>query len=119
MGKVPACWRVVAGAVLAWAVAPALLLAAPAAPDKDDKSVSPVEKLHKELDKTISIKIEKQPLNLAMDMLHAKTNVNFVLDVPSIQTLGFTPDVPPTPVDVDLKDVKVRTALRTILRPTA
>ena len=118
MRMVPAFWRVVAGAVLAWAVAPVLLSAAPAAPDKDDKSVSPVEKLHKNLDKTISIKIEKQPLNLALDMLHAKSNVNFVLDGLTIQQqLGFTPDMPPTPVDVDLKDVKVRTALRTILAP--
>ena len=31
------------------------------------------------------------------------------------QQLGFTPDQPPTPVDVDLKDMKVRTALRAIL----
>ncbi len=118
MRKVSACWRVVAGAVLAWAVAPALLSAAPAAPDKDDKSVNPVEKLHKDLDKTISIKIDKQPLNLAMDKLHERTNINFVLDGLTIQQqLGFTPDAPPTPVDVDLKDVKVRTALRTILAP--
>ncbi len=51
-------------------------------------------------------------------MLHAKSNVNFVLDGLTIQQqLGFTPDMPPTPVDVDLKDVKVRTALRTILAP--
>jgi hypothetical protein len=115
MRRVPACWRV--AAVLVGVVAPALLSAAPAAPEKSDQAVSPVEKLHKDLDKTISIKIEKQPLTIAMDMLHDKSNISFVLDGVTIQQLGFTPDMPPSPVDVDLKDVKVRSALRSILAP--
>ncbi|HBI44883.1 MAG TPA: hypothetical protein DDY78_18810 [Planctomycetales bacterium] len=51
-------------------------------------------------------------------MLREKSKINFVLDSLTIQqTLGFTPDQPPSPVDVDLKDVKVRTALRAILSP--
>ena len=54
MRIVPACWRIAAaGAVLAWMVLPAFLSAAPAAPDKDDKTVSPLDKLHKALDKKV------------------------------------------------------------------
>ena len=119
MRMVPACLRALAaGAVLAWAVAPALLSAAPAAPEKDDKSVNPVEKLRADLDKTISIKIDKQPLSIAVNMLHEKTRINFVLDSVTIQQqLGFTPDMPNAPVDVEFKDAKVRSVLRAILSP--
>src|SRR5260370_4010268 len=109
MRMVPACFRgVAAGAVLAWVMAPALLSAAPAgpvSPDKDDKSLNPIEKLHNDLDKNINIKIEKQPLSVAVEMLRAKCNINIVLDSLTIQQqLGFTPEQPPSPVDVDLKD---------------
>jgi len=115
MRRIPTCWRMLAvGAVLAlW---PALAPIAPAASDKDTP-VSPVEKLRKDLDKPITIKIAKQSLSAAVEMLHKQTKINFVLDTPIIQQLGFTPDQPPSPVDVDLKDVKVRTALRSILSP--
>jgi hypothetical protein len=102
------------GAVLAFS--PALALAASAASDKD-ASVSPVEKLRKDLDKPITLKIAKQSLTTAVEMLRKQTKINFVLDGPMIQQLGFTPDQPPSPVDVDLKDVTVRTALRSILSP--
>ena len=115
MRRVPTCSRVVAGAVVVWTVAPALLSAAP---DKDEKAVNSVEKLHKDLDKVLSIKIEKQPLSIAMDMLKNKTGVLFVLDGVTIQQqLGFTPDQPPTPVDVEVKDMKLRNVLRMILAP--
>jgi hypothetical protein len=116
MRRVPACWQVlVAVVVLAWAVAPSPLPAAPAAPEK---AVSPIDKLHTALDKTITLKIERQPLSVAVDMLREKSKINFVLDSLTIQQmLGFTPDQPPSPVEANLKDVKVRTALRTILSP--
>ncbi len=78
---------------------------------------TPSTRLRKELDKTVSLKIAKQSLTAAVDMLHKQTKINFVLDVAVIQQLGVAPDQPPTPVDVDLKDVKVRTALRSILAP--
>ena len=102
MRMVPACFRALAaGAVLAWVVAPALLSAAPAgpaAPDKDDKSVNPNEKLHRTSTRPITIKIDKQPLSLAVDMLREKSKVNIVLDSITIQQqLGFTPDQPPFP----------------------
>ncbi len=116
MRMVPAYWAALAaGAVLSWVVAPSNLSAAPAAPEK---TVSPIDKLHADLDKNITLKIERQPLNVAVDMLHEKSQINFVLDSLTIQQmLGFTPDQPPSPVEVDLKNVKVRTALRSILSP--
>ncbi len=119
MRRVPACLRALAaGAVLAWAAAPSFLAAAPAGSEKDDKTVSPNDKLHADLDKVVSIKIDKQPLNLAVIMLRDKSGVNFVLDSLTIQQqLGFLPETPPVPVDLDLKDVKVRTVLRSIVAP--
>ena len=101
--------------LLILALSPVLAPTAPAAPDKD--AISPVEKLRKDLDKSVTLKIAKQSLTAAVEMLHKQTKINFVLDNLVIQQLGFTPDQPPTPVDVDLKDVKVRTALRSILSP--
>jgi hypothetical protein len=114
MRILPACRRTLAGAALVLALSPAL---APAAPDKET-AVSPVEKLRADLDKVISIRIDKQPLSTAIDLLRKQTNVSIVLDNLTIQQqLGFTPDQPPTPVEVDLKNVKVRAALRAILAP--
>jgi hypothetical protein len=116
MRMVPACWRtVVIGAALA--LAPISAPAAPAAPEKA-AAVNPVEKLRKDLDQPITLKIEKQPLSAVVETLRTQTKINFVLDSLTIQQqLGFTPDQPPSPVEVDLKDVKVRAALRTILAP--
>jgi hypothetical protein len=106
-----------AAVALAWALAPALLSAAPAAPDKD-KAAGPAEKARQALNAPISIKIERQPLSAAVDMLKEKTKVNFVLDTFTIQnTFGWLPDQSPTAVDVDLKEVKLKSALRTILSP--
>jgi type II secretory pathway component GspD/PulD (secretin) len=115
MRRIPACWRtLLVGAVVA--LAPVSARAAPAAPEKA-VAVNPVEKLRKDLDKPITLKIEKQPLSTAVEMLHKQTGITFLLDSPTIQQMGFTPEQPPTPVEVDLKDVKVRAALRTILSP--
>ena len=108
-------WPLAAVMVLAWAIAPGILRAAPLIVEK---TISALDKLHTELDKPITLKIERQPLNVAVDMLREKSKINFVLDSLTIQqTLGFTPDQPPSPVDVDLKDVKMRTGLRSILSP--
>jgi hypothetical protein len=108
------------GAALAWSLSAALASAAPAAPppgDKD-KAATPAEAARKALNAPVTIKIDHQPLNAAVDMLREKTKVNFVLDSMTIQnTFGWTVDQPPTPVDVDLKDVKLKSALRTILSP--
>ena len=101
---------------LALAFVPGLLWAAPAPSDKDDNGSGPAEQIRKDLDRPVTVKIAKQPLGVAIDILREKTKINIVLDGATIQQqLGFTPDMPPTPVDVDLKDVKARTALRAVL----
>jgi hypothetical protein len=119
MRMVPACCRALAaGAVLAWAVAPALLSAAPAAPDKDDKTASSTDKVRADLDKAITIKFEKQPLNVAVEMLKEKSKIKFDLDSVTIQQqLGATPDMLNLPVDAEFKDRKVRSVLQAILSP--
>jgi hypothetical protein len=106
-------------AALALALAPALGWAAPAAPSAPDKdkAASPAEKIRQALNAPVTVKVEKQSLTAAIDVLKAKGKINFSIDTFSIQQLGWLPDQPPTPVDVDLKDVKLKSALRTILDP--
>jgi len=105
---------------LAWLLVPGLLWAAPAAPEKDDKAAGPIETLRKGLDAPVTLKIEKQPLSAAIEKLHEKTGLPLVLDATAMQQLqqqlGVAPDQM-APVDVNLKDVKLRSALRTILAP--
>jgi hypothetical protein len=104
--------------VLAGALAPAVLTAAPASPSTDkDKAPATVDGLRKALDQPISIKIERQSLTAAVEVLKEKSKINFVLDTFTIQQMGINPDAPPSQVDVDLKDVKLKTVLRTVLQP--
>jgi hypothetical protein len=114
----PAARGLFAAALAALALAPNLLAApaAPSAPDKD-QATSPAEKIRQALNAPVSVKIEKQSLTAAIDMLREKGKVNLVLDTVSIQQMGIAYDQPPTLVDVDLKDVKLKSALRTILEP--
>ena len=93
----------------------------PAPPDREDAIVSPAEQVRKELDKPLTLKIDKQPLSTAIDMLGKKTKVRSSSTATTIQEqLGFTPDQPPMPVEVDVKDVKARACPpRRCWRPTA
>ena len=123
MRMLPICRRVLAaGAVLALALptAPAPAApSAPAAPDKDN-ALSPIEKVRQELDKPITIKLDNQTLSAALDQLRKTTKINIVVDSLTIQQqLGFLPEQSPLAGPIDLKEVKVRTALRTILAPFA
>lgn len=101
-----------AGVVLA--LTPTLLTAAPAGPEKG-KAASPAEKLRADLDQVISIEITEQPLDLALKQLHEQTKLNFVIDRWTIQQMGMQPEN--MPVTIKLKDVKTKSALRSILTP--
>jgi hypothetical protein len=105
--------------VLCVLLVPCVLAAALAAPAEPKvETPSPVEKVRKDLNRSITMKVDKQPLSAAIDLLREKSKINIVLDSLTIQQqLGFTPDQPPTPVDVDLKDVPARIALREVLDP--
>ena len=107
-------------AVVAVVLVPALAaaLAAPANPKGDAPAPNSVEKVRRALNSPVTIKIEKQPLSAAVDMLRDKTKLAFILDGLTIQQqLGFTPDQPPQPVDVNAKDEPLRTVLREVLDP--
>src|SRR5579872_821789 len=102
-----------AGVVLA--LTPALLMAAPATPEKG-KAASPAEKIRADLDQVISVEITEQPLDLALKQLHEQTKINFVIDRWGLQQMGMQIEGM-APVNVKLKDVKTKTALRSILTP--
>jgi hypothetical protein len=101
-----------AGLVLA--LTPALLTAAPAAPAKG-KTATPAEKVRTDLDQSCNVDINEQPLDLALKQLHELTKINFVLDWWTLQQMGMQPAQ--MPVSVKLKDVKVKSALRSVLTP--
>jgi hypothetical protein len=110
--------RLATAALAAFALAPAPLWAAPASPAADkDAAPTAAEKVRKALDAPVTLKIDKQPLTAAVDTLKEKGKVNLVLDTLSIQQLGWQPEQPPVPVDVDLKGVPLKAALRTVLEP--
>src|SRR5262249_27218737 len=102
-----------AGAAVLWGVALACFAAAPVGGDKDKSSGA--DKIRKELDQTISLDITEQPLNLALNQIREFTKLNFFIDKFTMAQMGLDPEQ--TPVSVKLKDVKVRSALRTILTP--
>jgi hypothetical protein len=92
-------------------------LPAPAAPRPADKAdaASPADKLRKELDRAITIEFDQQPLHLAINQLHEQTKVNFVLDRFTLGQMNVDPEQ--TTVSLQLKDVKLRSVLRTLLSP--
>jgi hypothetical protein len=107
-------------AVVALSLCPALGLAAPAGPaaPAQDNTLSPVERLHQALEKPISIKFDNMTLAAAIDALRKQTNIKIILDSQTIaQTLGYAPEQSPPCGAIELKDVKARTALRTVLAP--
>lgn len=73
------------------------------------------EKLRKELDRAITIEISEQSLSMAINQLKDQTRVNLVVDRTMLNQMGLDPDS--IPVSVNLKDARLQTVLRTILRP--
>jgi len=107
----------IAGSVLTLAVALGLTLAVAAAPVNEATAPkgaeTPAEKVRKDLDKVVSIEVAEQPLTLAVNQLRDQSRVNIVVDKFTLNQMGIDPEA--VPVSVNLKDVKLRTALRTIL----
>ena len=103
-------------------MSPALLLlaasslSAPAPPDAP--SVSPAVALRERLARPVTLSIREQSLKAAVDALRGEAKVSITLDSVAIQQqLGFTPEQPLAPVNIDLKDVPLRAALRRVLDP--
>lgn len=80
-----------------------------------ERAPSPAEKIRQELDKTIPIDIQEQPLHLAFEYLKEKAKINFVLDQNTMAQIGIDPEQ--VPVTLRSKDLKLRTALRNLLSP--
>jgi hypothetical protein len=100
--------------LLLTAVALAAALPLSAAP-ADKAPATPAEKIRHEFDRAISLDVDQQPLHLAIAQLHEQTHINFVLDRVTITQLGVDPDQ--ATVSLRLKEVKVRSALRSVLAP--
>src|SRR5262249_50259616 len=100
-----------AGLILAWALVPAVL-AAPT-PEPKSKNDSVAEKLRKELDQNLTIEIPNTTLAQALETLREHTKLNLVFDRVTAQSIGI--DENSMQVNLKVKDVKVRTGLRTLL----
>ncbi|HVS40235.1 MAG TPA: hypothetical protein VMS17_32050, partial [Gemmataceae bacterium] len=93
--------------------------AAPAAPENKENTLTPVEKLRQALDKPITIKLEGT-LAAAVQKLASDTKITIVLDGTSItQQLNMAPEQAPLAGPLELKEVKIRSVLRTLLQPFA
>jgi hypothetical protein len=119
MRMLPALRPAVAAALLAWALLPLSAPAAPAPPaaDRDAAAANPAEKAREALDRAVTLRIDRLSLAAAVAQLRDKAKLNIAIDNPSIQQLGFTAEQPPAPVQLDVKDVKARAALRKMLDP--
>jgi type II secretory pathway component GspD/PulD (secretin) len=103
-----ACHLAVAG--LVWLLIPALGLLA--APQSEKPPESPADKIRKALDEPISIEFKEQSLGRVLAELSEKTKVKLVFD-PALGPIGY--DADELPITAKLQDVKLRSALRTML----
>jgi hypothetical protein len=101
-----------AGLALAWGLVASDLSAAPVAPEAKPKTVTPADKIRQALDKVVSVELDAQPFHLALNQLKDQFGVNFVLDRFTIQQMGMDPEQ--LQVNFKAKDVKLRTAVRSI-----
>lgn len=93
----------------------AVVGAAPAPAADRERSEGAADKIRKDLNRSLNLDVDQQPLALAIGQLHESTKINFVLDRFSLAQSGIDPDQ--LAVSLKLKDVKVRSALRSLLTP--
>ena len=101
--------------LLVFVLMPFLGSAAPAPDDAKARSRPPADKIRKELERIINLDVDQQPLALAVAQVHELTKINFVLDRVTLAQSGIDPDQ--LTVTLKLKDVKARSALRSLLTP--
>jgi type II secretory pathway component GspD/PulD (secretin) len=95
---------------LSWST---LAVAAPVPSDTEKKGETPNEKTRKALDQLQDLEIVDQPLPAAVTALREQTKIQFVLDTNTI--MMFLGDPNSFTVNIKQKNVKVRTALRSVL----
>lgn len=92
------------------------ILAAPAPAPAEPDAQTAAEKIRRALDQTVSLSLVNEPLKGALDHLRERTKVNFILDQATLQQMGIdTGGEESLPVNVNVKDARARTALRTML----
>jgi hypothetical protein len=84
----------------------------PAAPDKPRKDAGP-DAIRQALEQTLTLEFAEQPLPIALAQLSEQAKLNIVLDRASLMQQGQDPNE--LHVSVRLKDVKLRTGLRSLL----
>ncbi|HEY7310323.1 MAG TPA: hypothetical protein VH643_13245 [Gemmataceae bacterium] len=89
--------------------------AAPAPADDKARPSSSADKIRKDLDRVLTLDIDQQPIALAINQVQELTKINFVLDRLTLTQNGIDPDQ--LTVSLKLKDVKARSALRSLLTP--
>jgi RNA polymerase sigma factor (sigma-70 family) len=83
--------------------------------DKPETKKDPrVQAIESKLDETISFNIYEQPLSGAVGFLQSYTGLNIVLDPKALSEAGLTSS---SPVTLSIKQVKLRTALKLLLKP--
>jgi hypothetical protein len=103
-----------AALALTWTLNVSGLCAAPVSPEpKKDKAVAPAEKIREALEKSISLDMKGEQLNNAMQKVSELIGVPLVLDTFTIQQMGIDPAQ--LQVHFAGKDLKARTALRSVL----
>jgi hypothetical protein len=109
-------YRSLAGCLLLLAaVGWVAFLSAGPAPDSTKKTPAEVDKVRKALDETMSLDVTNQPLSAALNQIRDQAKINFVVDRLTIQQAGMDPEQ--MQITAKLKDVKVRSCLRSVLGP--
>lgn len=103
--------KVILSAVLVGCLA-GVAVAAPVPAKADDP---PAAKARQTLDKKVTLKLEGAPLGEAVDQLRQEAKVDLALDMPALQQFGV--DINVSAVSCDLKDIKLRDALKKVLAP--
>ncbi len=98
---------------LACALVASSVSAAPVSAEAKPKTATPAETIRQALDKTVTMDIDAQPLHLALNQLKEQSGITFVLDTFTLQQMGIEPQQ--IQVNFKAKDVKLRSAVRSIL----
>lgn len=101
--------------LLIWIASLALLVRAQEGDREKDKKQTPAELTRESLDKIVEVEIVEQPLTIAVQQMGELGKCTMVLDRYSLNNMGFDPES--MPVSLKMKNVKVRTALQTMLAP--
>jgi hypothetical protein len=101
--------------LLIWVASLALLVRAQEGEKEQGKKQTPAELTRESLDKIVEVEIVEQPLTIAIQQMGDLGKCSIVLDRFSIQNMGYDPES--MAVSLKMKNVKLRTALRTILAP--